>query len=219
MLGRTVDLNGNPMIVELYDDPRKAPDSKKNTPFRKWDEVLSHWETRGNIEFRRIAHGMDSDALFGFLGDGIKVEIQGPFSQPVTDPVDGTVKQALPFLHKPADSALMHLQDETGAPSASFSSSHTINGHSVALRFIYGNVRFNLTGDLNQESMALMRARLDLSELESEVLKAPHHGSADFDFEALRAMKPVVSLISSGDESANKEHIHPRATSSRRSGK
>ncbi|MBK8811973.1 MAG: hypothetical protein IPN69_14770 [Acidobacteria bacterium] len=63
---------------------------------------------------------MDSDALFGFLGDGIKVEIQGPFSQPVTDPVDGTVKQALPFLHKPADSALMHLQDETGAPSASF---------------------------------------------------------------------------------------------------
>lgn len=39
-----------------------------------------------------------------------------------------------------------------------------------------------------------------------------HHGSADFDFEALKTMKPVVSLISSGDESANKEHIHPRAT-------
>ena len=28
----------------------------------------------------------------------------------------------------------------------------------------------------------------------------------------LKAMKPVVTLISSGDESSRKEHIHPRAT-------
>jgi hypothetical protein len=57
-----------------------------------------------------------------------------------------------------------------------------------------------------------MRERLDLGELEAEILKAPHHGSAEFDFRALEAMKPVVSIISSGDESTDKEHIHPRAT-------
>lgn len=51
-----------------------------------------------------------------------------------------------------------------------------------------------------------------MTELEAEIVKAPHHGSADFDFEALKAMKPVVSLISSGDESPDKEHIHLRAT-------
>ena len=43
-------------------------------------------------------------------------------------------------------------------------------------------------------------------------MKAPHHGSADFDFSALKHMGPVVSLISSGDEHAGKEHIHPRTT-------
>ena len=57
-----------------------------------------------------------------------------------------------------------------------------------------------------------MREKIDLGELEAEIVKAPHHGSADFDFKALKAMRPVVSLISSGDESADKEHIHPRAT-------
>jgi hypothetical protein len=43
-------------------------------------------------------------------------------------------------------------------------------------------------------------------------LQPRHAGSADFDLPALKAMEPVVSLISSGDESSRKEHIHPRAT-------
>lgn len=156
---------------------------------------------------------MDAEDLFGFLGSDIKVDIQGPFVSKVTDPQDNLEKDALPFFHKPPKSAEMHLEDETDSNSKSYSVSHTINGHSIALRLTYGNVRFNLTGDLNQESMALMREKMnDLSELEAEIIKAPHHGSADFDFEALQAMKPVVSLISSGDEHAGKEHIHPRAT-------
>jgi hypothetical protein len=77
-------------------------------------------------------------------------------------------------------------------------------------------VRFNLTGDLNQEAMELMRENLGLDDnpdvLEAEIVKAPHHGSHDFDFKALKAMRPVVALCSSGDEHAGKEHIHPRAT-------
>lgn len=39
-----------------------------------------------------------------------------------------------------------------------------------------------------------------------------HRGSADFALRALKVMAPVVSLISSGEESSRKEHIHPRAT-------
>ena len=60
--------------------------------------------------------------------------------------------------------------------------------------------------------MQLMEQKLDLNQLEAEIVKAPHHGSADFDLSVLEKMRPVVSLISSGDESAGKEHIHPRAT-------
>ena len=95
----------------------------------------------------------------------------------------------------------MHLDDDT-LNTTSLSASHTINGHSISFRLTFGNVRFNLTGDLNRESV----------QLRSEIVKAPHHGSHGFDFGALKAMAPVVSIISSGDEHAGKEHIHPRAT-------
>ena len=210
-LGRTVPFNQDLAIVALFDDPAEAPACMRNMPFNRWLETVKHWQQRGNIEFRRIAFGMNSQELFGFLED-IQVNIQGPFTVPVADPQDGQCKPALPFLHQPPKSSVLHLEDGD-TPGTSRSVSHTINGHSIALRLTYGNVRFNLTGDLNQESMQLMEKNLDdLSELEAEIVKAPHHGSADFDFSALKHMRPVVSLISSGDEHAGKEHIHPRAT-------
>ena len=209
-LGRAVPFKRGLAIVDLYDDPRDAPPEKQNGPFTRWGKTLTHWEkNREKITCKRVAHGMKED-LFAFLAP-VKVEVQGPFTVKVKDPKDGRRKDALPFFHQPKKSALIHLQNGEGS-ERDISVSHTINGHSVALRLTYGNVRFNLTGDLNQESMQLMRERLKLRQLEAEVVKAPHHGSADFDFEALKAMKPVVSIISSGDESVSKEHIHPRAT-------
>jgi beta-lactamase superfamily II metal-dependent hydrolase len=211
-LGKTVPHNGTPMIVDLYDDPRKALEHMKNDAFKRWGNTLTHWEKRGPITYRRVDHSSDLNELFGFLGSNMKIEVQGPLTSNVMDPEDGRTKPALPFLHQPRKSALIHLDQGTTPNGGKFSVSHTINGHSVALRLTYGNVRFNLTGDLNQESMRLMRERIGLENLEAEIVKAPHHGSADFDFEALKAMKPVVSIISSGDESAQKEHIHPRAT-------
>ncbi len=60
--------------------------------------------------------------------------------------------------------------------------------------------------------MARIRAALPDAPFECEILKAPHHGSHDFDFAMLKKAAPVVSLISSGDESSRKEYIHPRAT-------
>ena len=211
-LGRTVVHNGREMIVDLYDDPRDAPESKQKRPFQRWGETLTHWEARGPITFKRVAHGMNADELFGFLGSALKVEILGPFTSQVMDPQDGMLKDALPYFHKPPKTALIHLEEDTPPGLAAVSPSHTINGHSIAFRLTYGNVRFNFTGDLNQEAMALLRERIDLSQLEAEILKAPHHGAAEFDFKALKAIRPVVSLISSGDELTRKEYIHPRAT-------
>jgi beta-lactamase superfamily II metal-dependent hydrolase len=208
-LGRTVTDSGTPMIVDLFDDPRSAAPARQNQFFKRWVQTLTHWEQRGPITLKRVAHGMDAGALFGFLGPKLTVEIQGPFTVPVDD--GGTTKQALPFLHEPPKSAVLHLEDDT-FPSNDISVSHTINGHSIAFRLTYGRVRFNFTGDLNHESMALLRNRLPLADLEAEIVKTPHHGSADFDFQALKAMRPVVSMISSGDESVSKEYIHPRAT-------
>lgn len=214
-LGRTAQLEGKTMLVDLYDDPRKAPKEMQNSKFRAWGKALDHWGPGDAIECRRVAHGMDPEELFGFLGPDIKVEIQGPFTQAVTDE-DGVETQGLPFLHKPRKTALIHLEKGDDPDEGALSVSHTINGHSVAFRLTYGNVRFNFTGDLNEESMRLMFDNLggeDLGDaLEAEIVKAPHHGSAEFNFAALKAMRPVVSIISSGDEGPQKEYIHPRAT-------
>lgn len=211
-LGETIiGPDGRLKITELYDDTRNAPEGHANKPFKSWHKSLTHWEKRGPIEMKRIAYGMDESEVFDFLEEeGICVEIQGPFTEKVTLN-DGTETDALPFLSSPPKSAALHLEHgdrKRHKPSVS----HTINGHSIALRLTYGNVRINLTGDLNQEAMQTMRENLDLKDLESEIVKAPHHGSHDFDYDALEAMSPLVALVSSGDESVRKEHIHPRAT-------
>ncbi|MEZ5291890.1 MAG: MBL fold metallo-hydrolase [Vicinamibacterales bacterium] len=209
--GRTVTADGRPYVVDLYDDTRTAPAEAANVYFERWHQSLTHWEARGPILCRRLAHGMDGTALFDFLQEeGITVEVQGPFTTLVDDPATGHAVPGLPFLPAPDPSAVMHLEhdDHHGAPSAS----HTINGHSVALRLTYGHVRIALTGDLNRDAMQAMFERLPMAAFESEIVKAPHHGSADFDFATLRAMRPVVAVVSSGDENATKEYIHPRAT-------
>jgi hypothetical protein len=77
----------------------------------------------------------------------------------------------------------------------------------------YGNVRFLFGADLNEESQEalLARVRADNTSLEADVFKVPHHGSADFSPRMFDAVRPVVSVVSSGDESSAKEYIHPRA--------
>ena len=203
MFGSFKEIGTRTYATQLHDDPSKLSDNKLNAPFKRWKKTVKHWKTRRDIDIRRIAHGDNEDEIFDFLHEeDVKIQLQGPF----TETVDG--KDAFRFFRAPKKSAVMHLRDEQGSISAS----HTINGHSIAMHITYGNVRFNLTGDLNRPAMKLALAKLDKSELEAEIVKAPHHGSGDFDFEALKAMNPVVGIISSGDESSFKEHIHPRAT-------
>jgi hypothetical protein len=212
LFGRSIVENGKRFAIDLDDDLRQTPESALNEPFKRWVKSIRHWATRGPIEMRRIEFGMDESALFDFLhDDGIRIELQGPFATTATDPDTGEQTPALAFFHKPKRTAELHLE-QGGQGEGEISASHTINGHSIAFRLTYGNVRFSLTGDLNQEAMANMLANIPAAQLEAEIVKAPHHGSHDFDFRTLRAMRPVVAMVSSGDESAAKEYIHPRAT-------
>jgi beta-lactamase superfamily II metal-dependent hydrolase len=201
MLGETAQLDGKDVIVGLVDDLLAVDDGEMNTPFRQWKKTLATYRERhGEIEIRRLKKG--DDAAFDFLGaDGLRIEVLGPI--PVTLP-DG--RTGLPFLGEPETGPHLGNREFHGK-----SASHTINGHSVVLRITYGNVRFLFAADLNQQAeMELLRN--DADRLEAEVLKVPHHGSADFSTDFIKAVRPVVSVVSSGDESEQKEYIHPRAT-------
>ena len=192
---------------------KKGLDQHMNKPFKDWHKTLTEYNKRRatKIKFKRLEKGMDD--AFAFVTDeepDLKFEVLGPILTTA-----GGVK-GLKFLGDPPKGPRLGDEvldiEENGFKG--MSASHTINGHSVIFRLVYGGFRFLFTGDLNDESgRSLARAHRDGAlSLEAEVFKVPHHGSADFSGGFLEKVAPMVSVISSGDESARKEFIHPRAT-------
>jgi len=211
MFGKTVTSGGKVFVTGLENDISNMSPSELNDPFKEWRVAIRDWKKAGPIEVKRLARRIDGTPppdAFDFLADeDIAIEILGPLEHRVGG------KAALPFLGQPSPKA----ERDPGTPQVRFSglsASHTVNGHSIVLRISYGNFRALFAGDLNEESEAFLteQHKSGALDLTAEVFKVPHHGSADFSVPFLRAVSPAVSVISSGDESEEKEHIHPRAT-------
>jgi beta-lactamase superfamily II metal-dependent hydrolase len=202
--GATVKAGDETVITGLETDLLTVPPAEMNRPFQAWRRALQAWKDKGPIEFQRLAKG--NTTAFDFLdGEGIGVEVLGPIETKVGN------QTGLKFLRKPkAGASMAHLDFKPGAPSAS----HTVNGHSVVLRLTFGNYRMLFAGDLNNaaEKVLVEEHEQGAIDLEAEVLKVPHHGSHEFEPGFLKAVSPLVSVVSSGDESARTEYIHPRAT-------
>lgn len=197
------------LITGLESDLLKVDDVEMNEPFLKWKEALKDYKKRGSIKFKNLQLG--DDAAFDFLADeDIKVQVLGPIPTKI-----GSV-EGLKFLGNPPEGPRIG-QESLNLNPVGFSgasASHTINGHSIIFRLNYGRFNFLFTGDLNDESGRTLASAHNQGQLslQSEVFKVPHHGSADFSGAFIQAVAPIISVVSSGDESARKEFIHPRAT-------
>lgn len=190
--GATRVVDGVTYATALEDDPRKVAATEMNAPFKDWAAALARLATFSpGLKVKRVGYGDDP---FASLQTGkLSIQVLGPIVETVAG------KPALRLLKTPGSNGL--------------SASHTINGHSIVLRLTFGNVRFLFGADLNEESENRLLSQMtgDGISLTSEILKVPHHGSADFSPHMLEAVKPVVSVVSSGDENGAKEYIHPRS--------
>lgn len=208
-LGPTKKTDDGLFLTGLEENLLQVPDEEMNRPFLKWKATLQTYAERGDIEFRRLEFG--DDQAFGFFNQGdLAIEVLGP----MTSRIGG--KPALRFLGKPRRRPRIGHESLSTEPSGfkGLSASHTINGHSVVFRLRYGGFSYLFSGDLNDEASRFLAREHNRGalNLRSDVFKVPHHGSADFSGAFLQAVSPVVSVVSSGDERARKEHIHPRAT-------
>ncbi|HUQ69945.1 MAG TPA: MBL fold metallo-hydrolase [Planctomycetaceae bacterium] len=209
MLGPSKVVDGDTIITGLADSLLDVPDKEMNLPFRQWKEALTEWNSRSEIEFRRLSFG-DDDAFDFFKEENLEISVLGPFLTK-----KGNVT-GLKFLGTPPKGPRIgHESMSLGEDDfKGLDPSHTINGHSVVLRLRYGGFSYLFTGDLNDESGRILARKNQSGEinLRSEVFKVPHHGSADFSGAFFQMVSPIISVVSSGDESAKKEYVHPRAT-------
>jgi beta-lactamase superfamily II metal-dependent hydrolase len=211
MFGESKFVGDKLIITELVNDIRDVDPKVMNEPFADWQNALNEFAKCGDIESRRLFKG-ENDA-FDFLKDeNIDVEVLGP----IMTQVNGTC--GLEYLVKPPKDDIYVKDGQSSETdethSHSYSASHTINGHSVVLKIKYGNVSFLFPGDLNEQSEDTLTAehKNNNINLKAEIFKVPHHGSKEFKSRFIEAVNPLVSVISSGDENAKKEYIHPRAT-------
>ncbi len=209
LLGPTKLVDGVTILTGLVESLLDVPDEEMNKPFKEWKEALDVWNQRDKIEFRRLSFG--NDDAFDFLeNDEIEVSVLGPL-----ETTKGNVT-GLKFLGNPPKGPRIGHESLSLAEDdfKGFSASHTINGHSIVFRLRYRGFSYLFSGDLNDEASRALARKNQAGEinLRSEVFKVPHHGSADFSGAFFQMISPIISVVSSGDESAKKEYIHPRAT-------
>ncbi len=156
--------------------------------YGEWLRDLAALEGNGVDRLMRVHAGMGSLPRFN-PGSDVSIQVLGPIEErwrgkPAVRYIDKTTKRAME------------------------SPSLTRNGISIVLRIDCGDVRLLMTGDLNFRSQALLLNHVPAPEFSCHVAKACHHGSEDVSTTFLRAMSPMATLFSSGD---NETHAHPRA--------
>ncbi len=181
--------------AHLTSDNFKTKKGNNNNFWKFLEALIQAYDAqRVNSVQRLVARTPSSTPGLIKIGDDLQFQVLGPLTTKQT----GAVR--LPCFPDPHD-----VTPNNQNPASS--ESHTINGNSIVLRLVYKNSRFLFGGDLNQPAQKYLRARYgDLNLFQSEVNKACHHGSSDFDVTYLKEVFPKATVFSSGD---NGSYDHP----------
>ena len=212
MFGATEDVNGRPHIIDLVDDLRTLPPARLNRPFRAWKATLEKYGQRAQaagktLVVERLERGSAAKFL-SFMTEDIRIDVLAPITVPVA--TAGRPEAGPPVPGQAAQEAVIGRRGHVRLPFRLAHRERPLRRPAADLREVPDPVH----GDLNEESenMLIAADAAGTSSLESDVLKVPHHGSADYLPSFLKAVGALISVVSSGDESAQKEYIHPRAT-------
>jgi|GEM_PF-981058 len=184
-------------LIDGFADVRRYKDANGRRSWKlkgNWATILKGFEAQEGItveSLKRLSDQSDGSIL---SADPISIKVLGP----VEDTIPTSGKVGLRYLDNNKTNGFYNL----GGPSL------TRNGHSLVMRLDYGDVKILMTGDLNFRSQALLLQRWDPGEFHCHVGKACHHGSEDISWKFLRAMSPIATVFSSGDQET---HVHPRA--------
>lgn len=200
-LGRTLGTHQDGYYTKLLDGTASAKAATKNLDDPDEDTLSGSWgkfiraATRtkratgsGKAKIVRLSHKTHTYLPEFAPADASAVDIR------VLGPIEGDADGS-PGLRKFPDG-----------------DSKNTNGHSVVLRLDYGDRRLLLTGDLNTHSQNEIMDTYGsdfLKEYRSDVAKGCHHGSHDVSYRFLDGLRPIATVISSGDAET---HDHPRPT-------
>jgi len=177
-LGDKVTANGIDYLTTRHNQLNDFTDQQLSLNFTAWRNAIKA-ENNPPIAYETVSLGAGPINV----GDpGISLEVIGPRLETVAG------QPAYRWFEDPA---------------------HTINGHSVVLRLTHQNVQLLLSGDLNTSGGQHLLAGAGVPQkLSAQVFKAPHHGSHEFEPAFFAAVRPQISVVSSGNDP---DHGHPRA--------
>ena len=177
--------------VDTYEKP--AP-GRSWTLSGNWADILKKLRDNRGGTVAGLNRLSDKSSGAALAAAPVSVKVLGP----IENSIPGTGAPGLRYLDENATGGFYNLK----------SPSLTRNGQSVVLRLDFDEVRILMTGDLNFRSQALLLKRWPAHEFACHVGKACHHGADDISWKFLKAMSPIATLFSSGDQET---HVHPRA--------
>lgn len=214
-LGTVIDLKNkgyafSKYITDLCDTPEDYGERVKSIRNKK--KVGPYVRILEKVHVPKVALRQGMGPIYD--DHGLKIEVMGP----VAEKIDG--KDALPYFGSTAETknghsvilklTMGHIKILLGGDLNTKSEYYLIKHYSgIDIKAVKADLKKKISVERRAELEAQYEEAITKTReaLQVDIAKSCHHGSADFSTEFLRAINPIATVISSGDE---EHHCHPR---------